>query len=305
MDRDFWRENWPIAVCGLLGLTVSAVLLSNATGQPLLPQIDFKAEIAPYIPGLLAISKTAALVTIITVAIAVAGFLTLYARSFISYKMEQLASKKTVERTKHVARHGVPINDYRQRHQIAMPATEMPEQVARTQVLSHALHERLALRSGVIALLNDLDDWTSSEEREQASAESLIAELKQAIKIKVLERKSRRPVAKPSQSALNGPSWRDMAQLVEWCRKEPAIGLKASRNAFRAAGIRISDADLQPGGAFNEWVRNLEVLPSPTAHGVPDVDAKQAEMDGRTGKRDTGRTERPSMQRSQPRKRKG
>lgn len=271
------------------GLSFLAPTPANST-----PSVTLKDLLAPYVPGAIAILEA---IGICILAIAV-GLVIIPFRNWLAWQQEKHISNRASKVV-----HNVPINDYRQRHQTATPATEAPEQVARTQVLSHALHERLALRSGVIALLNNLGNWIGSEEREKASAENLIAELKQAIR--ALEQKSRQPVAKASQSALNGPSWRDMAQLVMLARKEPAMRLRATRDAFRALGVQVPDTDLQQGGAFNEWVRNLEILPSPTAHGVPDVDAKQAEMDGRTGKRDTGRTERPSMQRSQPRKRRG
>lgn len=286
---------------GVFFLIVYGLSFLAPTPASSTPSVTLKDLLAPYVPGAIAILEA---IGICILAIAVSLVIIPF-RNWLAWQQKKHISKRVskVAQEVEVAKAPVPVNDYRQRHQIAMPATEAPEQVARTQVLSHALHERLALRSGVIALLNNLGNWIGSEEREKASAENLVAELKQAIG--ALEQKSRQPVAKASQSALNGPSWRDMAQLVEWCRKEPAIGLKASRNAFRAAGIRISDADLQPGGAFNEWVSNLEVLPSPTAHGVPSVDAKQAESVGGRQTDQPRTADRRAAQRSQPRKRRG
>lgn len=261
------------------------------------PAIGLKDLVAPYLPALLAILKSV-LICILTIII---GLATIPFRDWLERQQEKRINKRASKVAQEI-RAPIPANDYRQRHQIEVPVA--PENVARTQVLSHALHERMALRSGVIALLNNLDNWEGSKERETANAESLIAELKQ--RIGALEQEARKPVARPSQTALNGPSWRAIAELVSWYKKEPAIGLKASRNAFRAAGIRISDVDLQPGGEFGEWVRSMaEIKPYPIASASPVVEEKPTELSGRTSIQDAGRTDRRAAQRSQPRKRRG
>lgn len=281
MDREFWREWWPVIGFGLLGITGSTIAISSVTGQPLLPHVDFRSVLASYAPGAMAILKGIGLAVLITIATAVTTFVILYVRAWIERKMEKLpkrASKSESSRARDMT-----VNDYRQKHpmRVAVPIeTDSTKRAISPQALTHALLERIALRNGIIALLNRHHAWSSSGEREKASAEILIASLGQMVS--ELEAKASQPVAMASQTVLNAPSWREIAELVSWTRKAPAIRLRASRDAFRAIGIQVPDADLQPGGAFNEWVRglNVEPMPSPTAPIPPAVDEKQATDNG-------------------------
>lgn len=259
------------------------------------PAIGLKDLVAPYLPALLAILK-AVLICILTIII---GLATIPFRDWLERQQEKRINKRASKVAQEI-RAPIPANDYRQKHQIEIPVAS--ENVARTQVLSHALHERMALRSGVIALLNNLDNWAGSKERETANAESLIAELKQ--RIGALEQEARKPVARPSQTALSGPSWRAIAELVSWYKKEPVARLRASRDAFRAIGVQVPDVDLQPGGDFNEWVRGLaEIKPSPTALDGPPVVEKQARNVAGPLPDQPRTADRRAAQRSQPRQR--
>ncbi len=76
------------------------------------------------------------------------------------------------------------------------------------------------------------------------------------------------------------------------------MGLRATRDAFRTAKIAVPEADVQKGGAFNEWVMGL-APPSPITPEVSVADEKQATDHGQ----DDGRTEK--VEQEQPREGRG
>lgn len=291
MDRSFWKDYGVLVLCGIVGLATTTIVLSNLTGQPLLPRIDFKAELAPYLPGLLAILKTIALVVGICILAIIVGLATIPFRDWLEHQQEQRINR----RASRVTHQGpVPVNDYQQKHRVAMPATDMLERAFPPEKIERALNEGITLRRNVIALL---EQYNGHRDRSHDLAVVLVVELNQVV---ARLKQDSKPAASASQTALNGPSWRAVAELVSWYKKEPVARLRASRDAFRAIGVQVPDVDLQPGGDFNEWVRGLaEIKPSPTALDGPSVVEKQSRnIDGR-------RTDRRAAQRSQPRKRRG
>lgn len=89
LDKTWWRDNGALLLFGLVGLTSSVLLLSQVTGQPLLPRISLSELLAPYVPGALAIAKTLALAILITGGVILLWLLVVPFRDWLIYQLEQ------------------------------------------------------------------------------------------------------------------------------------------------------------------------------------------------------------------------
>lgn len=249
MDKEFWRDNWPLIVFGSIGLLLTTGLLGYATGQPLLPQVDWQALVAPYLPGLIAIGK-AGLVTFLAIALCLA---LVPFRDWLIRK-QQLGAEERRRKMLHV-----PVHHYGSNSNHRPPAMAQID----PRELKHLRQDHQLLYRGIVAICDKHLGGARP-----ATIHGLLNELE--FVIAQLQEQS----ATPAQAAPSGPNWRAIAQLVGWAREERAPRLRASRDAFRAAGVPIPEADVKPGGDFNEWVRQMgsEATPSPTASIVSVVD---------------------------------
>lgn len=279
---------------GVFVLVVYALsfLSPDTTSEP--PTTSLKELLAPYIPGAIAILKGLLLAIVITAAAIIVGLLVIPVRNWLKYQMEQYANELDDSERETVARE-IRING--QGYQVREKPVAAPD-----HRIQKALQEKHLLYTGLLSLLRRYDGNKERSTLEPQSHE-LIGELE-----RVLERLKWEASHKAPQSALNGPSWQDVARVVAWARSEPAMRLRATRDVFRAIGVQVPDADLQPGGTFNEWVRglNVEPTPSPIAPIATSVNEKQAKSDaGRVTDAPRTANNRPAMGRSQPRKRRG
>ncbi len=256
MDKDFWRENWPLFLFGGVGLFGSMALLSHQTGQPLLPQFDFRAMVAPLVPGLVAILRAGVTAIGILLVVLLAFFTLIPIRDWFVSERKRLAKQSKLK-----------INDYRktERAQEVAPGNSWIEQKEK--------RDYSTLYLGVASLL----DRHAGGHR-AATVEGLLQELERALAT---------PKATPAVAAPSASDWRLIAQLVKWARGADSLRLRATRDAFRTAKIAVPEADVQKGGAFNEWVMGL-APPSPITPEVSVADEKQATDHGQ----DDGRTEK-------------
>jgi hypothetical protein len=256
MDREFWNRNGIMIGVGLLGLIFSSVVLSYQTGQPLLPKIDWAGLLMPLLPGFLAILKAGAIV----VAFALVGSLVYIV---VIPVRDWLAAELAKRPAKAPKKPGFRYTDYR----TAVAAPTMQQTYPRMDEQERRAYA--ALHIGVRQLLEK-----HAGGHKAATVEGLLQELDQAL--------ARPKVAPAAPASLD---WRLIASLLNWARAEPTLRLRATRDAFRAIGIAVPEADVQKGGTFNEWVRRMGG-PSPTVAEVPSQDQKQAtdngQGDGRT-----------------------
>lgn len=141
-DKNFWKDNGVLIACGLIGLSISAVLLSHQTGQPLLPQISLKELLAPYISGVLAILKGLLLAIVITAAAIIIGLLVIPIRNWLKYQMEQCANELDDSERETVARE-IRINGqgYQREKPVAAPREALLDGLQQ-QRLQNAIDER-------------------------------------------------------------------------------------------------------------------------------------------------------------------
>lgn len=256
MDKEFWKENGIVIFFAAVGLITSTVVLSYQTGQPLLPKIDWGGLLMPLLPGFLAIVKAGALV----VGFALVG---VFVYGVVVPVRDWLVKELAKRPAKAPKKSGFKYNDYR----TAVAAPTMQQTYPRMDEQERRAYA--ALHIGVRQLLEK-----HAGGHKAATVEGLLQELDQAL--------ARPKVAPAAPGSLD---WRLIAGLVNWVRSEPTLRLRATRDAFRAIGIAVPEADVQKGGTFNEWVRRMGG-PSPTVAEVPSQDQKQAtdngQGDGRT-----------------------
>lgn len=253
MDKEFWRDNWPLIVCGGAGLLSTIGLLGYVTGQPLLPQVDWQALVAPYLPGLIAIIKAgvaAAAITVISVALCLV---------LIPFRdrLIRTGQEKAEEHRRKMLH--VPVHHYGSNSNHRPPAMAQID----PRELEHLRQDHQLLYRGIVAICDKHLGGARP-----ATIHGLLDELQF-----VIARLQEQSVA-PAQAAPGGPNWCAIAGLVAWARGGAKEGsaprLRAFRDAFRAAGVPIPEVDVKPGGDFNEWVRQMggEATPSPTAPSV-------------------------------------
>jgi hypothetical protein len=244
-------------------------LLSFLAPRPVgaAPQVDWQATVAPYVPGFIAIIRGGVL-GIAFIAIALFAVATIL-------PVRDWIAERTKKRSKHQER-ALRINDYR-----ASSTTQ-----ADLRELKNLRQDHSLLYSRVSAIC----DKHLGGNR-PATIHGLLGELEFIIS-RLQEQGST-----PSQGAPGSPNWRAIAQLVEWARYEPVPRLRSTRDAFRAIGVTIPEADAQRGGEFNEWVVGMRSMatPSPTVldASVTD-DSTVADADATTDGRGKGDRRLPS-----------
>lgn len=259
MDREFWRDNWVLLLCGSIGLTCTAVALSYMTGQPLLPQIDWGALLLPLVPGVIAILRGGVLaIAILVISLAAIVIIPRVRNRLAEWQEER--NKARAARAKAAQRTAVAstlkVHDWREQGKPrTMVQVPYPHEI-------EAENRRLSeVYQGVRAIVGKHKPGGSTA----IVPHQLLQELEEVIAT----------LSRPQVVGNPAKNWRELARVIEWARGEQQLPVRATRDIFRGLGVQLPEADAKRGGAFNEWVKGLPPL-SPTASVDPISDEKQA-----------------------------
>lgn len=233
-------------------------LLSFLAPRPVgaTPQADWQELAAPYLPGLVAIVKGLLLAAAFTVLAALLCFILLPFRDWMIHR-QQLHAEEHRRKMLHV-----PVNHYGSVSNHRPPAMAQID----PRELKHLRQDHQLLYSRVAAIC----DKHIGGER-PATTHGLVIEIEYLVSR--FEAQLQEQSVAPAQAAPSGPNWRAIAHLVEWARSEPKLRFRATRDAFRAAGVPVPEVDARKGGGFGEWVKvtGMEPASSPTAPSVSVV----------------------------------
>lgn len=248
MLRIFLRDNWPLIVGASIGLPISAYLVQQATGQPLLPDLSWLAPI----------------LSTIAVAAAWAGGLLLFGLLLYVFIVPIVNKIRNMEWERRQDR-------ATEQRQVAAPPSERPI-IVQHSGSNLALKAERAKRKNLELLLESISTELSSlchqvtgqQEPDAVRAIKVLgdgwSETRETMREldAQLSEIPRETPQEPTGASPRGTSWRDALALMEWARERDRIGVRATRDLLRGRGVPIPEQEF---GAFSAYVQALAPLP--------------------------------------------